>query len=328
MGKKVNPSAMRPDFQKCQWFTSNKKDYAKNILQDFLIRELAGKIINSRLFSHLSIKRVYDQNDAIKTEITIHTHKPGMLAGTPKVILPRSIGQVKPKGIKRREKRERKIEQYNKIPLIERFKMALREKIFPPVIISPLIVKNITQTLPETTFLPSFQVLIVEVLHPELNAIIIANNMAEQIENRVSVKSVMKKHSSYFKRMCAEGGIKITCSGRIGGAEIARKEKIQLGKMPLTSIKEYVEKAIAVAHTVYGTVSIQILIYIPAHFSVHFANRYSNNNKYSNRFNNDRTKTDHQLSSVFSENNKVEQVNELNTIKTQGDNNVNATQNN
>lgn len=212
MGKKVNPLAMRPNFKKCQWFTSNKRYFASKVLEDCMIRKLANEFIGERLFADLSIERIGEQ-----TNITINTHKPGTLVGT----------------------------KDKKIPLIEVYKKQLNEKIFKG---------------------KPFQVLLFEIFKPEINPIIIGNNVAEQLELRMSTKSCMKKAIGYFLRSCPNGGIKIVCSGRVGGAEIARKEKAQEGKMPLASIKADVSMAIAVAHTIYGTVSVRVYVYIPKDF--------------------------------------------------------------
>jgi len=217
MGKKVNPLAMRPNFKKCQWFTSNKRHFAQNVLEDYNIRELAAKTIGFRLYADLVIARIGTRRGN-QTTITINTHKPSAIVGS----------------------------RDNKVPLIDEYKKALQKHIF--------------QERP-------FNVLLVEIYKPELNAIIIANNLAEQIEARASVKNVMKKAMNYFHRSCLRGGIKIVCSGRVGGAEIARTEKVQEGKMPLASIKADIQMHIAVAHTVYGTVSVKVLVYIPPGFT-------------------------------------------------------------
>lgn len=213
MGKKVNPLAMRPNFKKCQWFTSNKRHFASKILEDCMIRKLANEVIGERLFADLSIERIGEQ-----TNITLNTHKPGVLVG----------GKDK------------------KNPLIEVYKKHLNDKIFHG---------------------KPFQVSLFEIFKPEINAMIVANNIAEQLELRMSTKSCMKKAMGYFLRSCPNGGIKILCSGRVGGAEIARREKVQEGKMPLASIKADVSMAIAVAHTVYGTVSVRVYTYIPKDFT-------------------------------------------------------------
>ena len=212
MGKKVNPLALRPNFVKCQWFTSNKREFAKKVLEDCQIRQLAKEVIGERLFADLSLERIGNQ-----TNITINTHKPGIIVGA----------------------------KEGKVSFIEKYKKQLEKKIFNG---------------------KSFQVLISEILKPELNPIIVANNVAEQLELRMNTKSCMKKAISYFIRNCPQGGIRIICSGRVGGAEIARREKIQEGKMPLSSIKASVSMAIGVAHTVYGTVSVKVYVYIPKDF--------------------------------------------------------------
>jgi small subunit ribosomal protein S3 len=233
MGKKVNPLAMRPNFKKCQWFTSNKRHFASKILEDCMIRKLANEFIGERLFADLSIERIGEQ-----TNITINTHKPGMLIG----------GKDK------------------KTPLIEIYKKQLSSKVFNS---------------------KPFQVSLFEIFKPEINPIIIGNNIAEQLESRMSTKSCMKKAISYFLRSCPNGGIKVVCSGRVGGAEIARREKVQEGKMPLASIKADVSMAIAVAHTIYGTVSVRVYVYIPKDFS-EFKKVYvsrDGDRKFPNKFN-------------------------------------------
>jgi small subunit ribosomal protein S3 len=142
--------------------------------------------------------------------------------------------------------------------LIEKYKKKLNDKIFNGRI---------------------FQVLISEVFKPETNCIIIAHNIAEQLEMRMSTKLCMKRAMNYFLRTVPNGGIRIICSGRVGGAEIARSEKVQEGKMPLASIKSNIQMAISVAHTVYGTVSVKVYTYLPKDSVNNEFKRYDNKDR-------------------------------------------------
>jgi len=104
------------------------------------------------------------------------------------------------------------------------------------------------------------QIKIVEVKTPELNAQLVAENIAEQLERRGSTKRAMKQSASRSMRMGAEG-IKISCSGRIGGAEIARTEWHLEGRLPLHTLRADIDYGFAEANTTYGKIGVKAWIF-------------------------------------------------------------------
>ena len=94
---------------------------------------------------------------------------------------------------------------------------------------------------------------------PELNAKLVAEGIAEQIEKRVSVKKLMKK-AGFAALKSGAKGIKICTSGRLGGAEIARCEWLRLGSIPLHTLRANVQYALAEAKTIYGIIGIKVWI--------------------------------------------------------------------
>ena len=103
-----------------------------------------------------------------------------------------------------------------------------------------------------------------EIASPELSAQLVGANIAEQIVRRASFKRVMKKAG--FAAMKAGGvGIKICCSGRLGGAEIARKEWLRLGSVPLHTLRSNIDYASVTAATTYGCVGVKVWICSGSH---------------------------------------------------------------
>ncbi|MEE8574695.1 MAG: 30S ribosomal protein S3 [Thermodesulfobacteriota bacterium] len=101
---------------------------------------------------------------------------------------------------------------------------------------------------------------IVEIRKPDLEAQLVAENIATQLERRVSFRRAMKKSVTSTLRMGAKG-IKITCAGRLGGAEIARTEWYREGRVPLHTLRADIDFGHAEAKTTYGVIGIQVLIY-------------------------------------------------------------------
>lgn len=100
---------------------------------------------------------------------------------------------------------------------------------------------------------------IVEVKKPELSAALVAQQIAHQLEGRVSFRRAMKKAVATTMKSGAEG-IKIICGGRLGGAEIARTEKYHQGRVPLHTLRADIDYAQATAHTTYGTIGVKVWI--------------------------------------------------------------------
>lgn len=101
---------------------------------------------------------------------------------------------------------------------------------------------------------------IVEVKSPELDAQLVAENVASQLERRIAFRRAMKQTVSRSMRMGAQG-IKISCSGRLAGAEIARTEWYNEGKVPLHTLRADIDYGFAEANTTYGKIGVKCWIY-------------------------------------------------------------------
>ena len=100
-----------------------------------------------------------------------------------------------------------------------------------------------------------------EVKRPELSAKLVAENVAHQIQNRISFRRAMKRAIQSSQRAGAEG-IRIQCGGRLGGAEIARVEGYNDGRVPLHTLRADIDYASVEAHTTYGTVGVKCWIFL------------------------------------------------------------------
>ncbi len=98
-----------------------------------------------------------------------------------------------------------------------------------------------------------------EVKTPELDAMLVAKSIAEQLERRSSYKKVMKRSSASALRAGARG-IKICCSGRLNGAEIARREWVRVGSVPLHTLRADIDYGFARANTTYGVIGVKVWI--------------------------------------------------------------------
>ena len=103
------------------------------------------------------------------------------------------------------------------------------------------------------------QINIFEVKRPEVDATIVADSIARQIEGRVSYRRAIKMAIATAMRVGAEG-IKVQISGRVGGAEIARSEMFKEGRTPLHTFRADIDYALAVARTQMGTMGIKVWI--------------------------------------------------------------------
>jgi small subunit ribosomal protein S3 len=99
-----------------------------------------------------------------------------------------------------------------------------------------------------------------EIKKPEMDALLVAKNIAEQLEKRGSFKRAMKRAAQSAKRSGALG-IKICCGGRLGGAEIARKEWLRVGSVPLHTLRKDIDYGFAEALTTYGVIGVKVWIY-------------------------------------------------------------------
>ncbi len=203
MGHKVNPTGMRLGVIKehnSVWY-ADKKEYAKNLLNDIQVREFLDK----RLVK-ASVSKIVIERPAQNARITIHTARPGIVIG-------------------------------KKGEDVDRLRREVGEMMGVPVHIN-----------------------IEEVRKPDLDARLVAQNVAGQLERRVMFRRAMKRAVQNAMRQGAKG-IKIQVGGRLGGAEIARSEWYREGRVPLHTLRADIDYATYEAHTTYGVIGVKVWIF-------------------------------------------------------------------
>ncbi len=147
---------------------------------------------------------------------------------------------------------------------IERFSKRLRLRVFaarPGIIIGKkgseiaLLKKELEKMLT-----PEVLIDIKEVRRPEIDAQLVAENISSQLERRIAFRRAMKRSVSSAMRFGAQG-VKIICSGRLGGAEMARTEWYKEGRIPLHTLRADVDYGFIEAQTTYGTIGIKVFIF-------------------------------------------------------------------
>ena len=202
MGQKVNPIGLRLGINRTwdsRWYAEG--DYAKNLFEDFRIRDFLKKRLNQA-----GISRVVVERPAKKARVTIYSARPGVVIG--------KGGQD-----------------------IEALKNELQKMTGSEVHLN-----------------------IVEIRKPELDAQLVAESIAQQLERRVSFRRAMKRSVQSAMRQGAEG-IRINCGGRLGGAEIARVEWYREGRVPLHTLRADIDYGISTAHTTYGACGVKVWIF-------------------------------------------------------------------
>lgn len=223
MGQKVNPYLMRLSLTKgwrSKWF-SRGAEFVKNLKEDLLIKELIGKKLGKNAgIGLVEIKR----GNGGHITITIHTSKPGIIIGR--------SGQG-----------------------VVDLKNALDEKIRTLNAEKPQQSKKQKGKKPEG----KIKIDIVEIKNADLWASLVAQNIANQLERRIAYRKAVKQAMEKVMQAKAKG-VKINVSGRLGGAEIARKEKFSTGSIPLSTLRAEIDYAYAQALTTYGTIGVKVWI--------------------------------------------------------------------
>ena len=206
MGQKVNPIALRIGHIKnwrSLWF-AEKKDYAKNVIQDRKIRDYIKK-----KFIQAAVSRIVIERLAEKIKVIIHTARPGIIIGRRGVDIDKLKSEIS--GI-------------------------LGKVSMDQIIIDPREIKN-----------------------PSIDAQLVAQSVAFQLEKRVAFRRAMKRA---IDQSLASGvkGIKIRCAGRLNGAEMARTEGYKEGKLPLQTLRATIDYGCAEALTTYGIIGVKTWI--------------------------------------------------------------------
>ena len=228
MGQKVNPHGIRVGVIKnwdSRWYVKDEV-FGDTLVSDYNIRKFLKKRLYKAGVPKIEIERFTTTDaqgkDSQRVKIYIHCAKPGMVIG-----------------------------QNGKS--IDELKAELEKMLQLPVSLN-----------------------IVEVKNPELNAQLVAENIASQLENRISFRRAMKmairntmnpeggrsrRGESYTAPLKAKG-IKINCSGRLNGAEIARGEHYHEGTIPLQTLRADIDYGFAEANTTYGKIGVKVWIYL------------------------------------------------------------------
>ncbi len=119
-------------------------------------------------------------------------------------------------------------------------------------------IAQLEEELKKVTF-KEIKILIHEIKRPELDAYLVSEAIASQLEGRISFRRAMKQAITAAMRMGAEG-IKVMCAGRLGGAEIARTEHYKEGRIPLQTLRADIDYANATANTIYGIIGVKVWI--------------------------------------------------------------------
>lgn len=203
MGQKVNPNGMRLGINKdwdSKWYAT-KKDYSKFLSNDVKIREYFEKRSKDANIAKVQIER-----NTKRTEIIVHTSKPGVIIG-------------------------RNGEEIEKIK------------------------KELSKLVNEEV-----QISIVDIKKPDINAAIVADMIATQIENRASFRMAQKRAIRNAMKAGAKG-IKTLVSGRLGGADMARSEGYTEGTIPLHTLRADIDYATSEADTTFGKIGVKVWIY-------------------------------------------------------------------
>ena len=116
------------------------------------------------------------------------------------------------------------------------------------------------RALLESRFGKRIQINIVEIQQAELDAYLVARAIAEQIEHRVAFRRAMKQ-ATFRTMQSGAKGIRMSCAGRLGGAEIARREIVHQGQVPLHTLRADIDYGFTEAHTTLGRIGIKVWIY-------------------------------------------------------------------
>ena len=101
---------------------------------------------------------------------------------------------------------------------------------------------------------------IVEIRKPEIDAKLVAQGIADQLERRIAFRRAMKRAVQSAMRLGADG-VRVACGGRLGGAEIARSESYREGRVPLHTLRAHIDYAEATAHTSYGVCGVKVWVF-------------------------------------------------------------------
>jgi small subunit ribosomal protein S3 len=222
MGQKINPKGFRVGvvFNWGSRWFANKKNYKELVFQDAKIRELLNAKLRPAGLSQIVIERSIN-----KIKLTLHVSRPGVVIG---------------RGGSGLEELKKYIEKHIRLNQTS---------------VNPYEVVKNTAELART----KVELAVEPVKEPNLSAILVAQTISDQLLRRMPQKRICNQAVERVMNAGAKG-VKILLSGRIGGAEIARREKYQAGTVPLSTIREEVDFAIVPCPTKSGYVGIKVWI--------------------------------------------------------------------
>ena len=206
MGQKVNPVGIRLGITRdwtSRWY-ANTRNFPAYIHQDWLVREFLKKKL-----AEASVSRIHIERAARKSNITIHTARPGVVIG----------------------KKGEDIERL-RLEVAKMMGMAVQD----------------------------VRLNIAEIRKPEVDAQLVAEGIAQQIERRVMFRRAMKRAVMNTMRSGALG-VKVRVSGRLNGSEIARTEWSREGRIPLHTFRAEIDYGLAEARTTYGVIGVKVWIF-------------------------------------------------------------------
>ena len=241
MGQKVNPHGARVGVIKdwnTRWY-ADKKNFADNLVSDAKLRKMIKELefvddkskkpvkLYDAGISSIEIERRFD-NEKARVTVTLNVAKPGIVIGA--------------NGAN-----------------IEKIKAAIVKELGAKnaqVILNVQEIKNPDLDAQNAQVILNVQ----EIKNPDLDAQLVAENIAAQLENRVSFRRAMKKCLQSSMRAGAKG-IKTSVAGRLGGADIARSEGYHEGSIPLQTLRADIDYGFAEAKTAYGRLGVKVWIY-------------------------------------------------------------------
>lgn len=230
MGQKTHPVGFRLGIVKnwqSRWFEEN--NLASLLMEDEKIR----RYLKTRL-NHAAVSKIEIERTPKKIVLIIHTARPGVVIG-------------------------RRGQEVDKL----RDELSQLIRSFREEEINRKRVKGwkVREDEESATEYDEVQIKIEEIKKPELNAKLVADNIAFQLTQRISFRRAMKKSVTSAMRGNAKG-IKIQCSGRLGGAEIARSEGYHEGRVPLHTLRADIDYARSTSRTTFGAIGIKVWIFM------------------------------------------------------------------
>src|SRR3954453_4301632 len=223
MGQKINPIGLRLGINRTwdsRWY-AGKQEYGKLLHEDVKIREILHKELKQAAVARIVIERPHK-----KCRVTIHSARPGVVIERPHKKCRVTIHSARPGVVIGKKGAD-----------IDKLRKRVAEITDSDVVIN-----------------------IVEIRKPELDATLVAESIAQQLERRVAFRRAMKRAVQSAMRLGAEG-IRINCSGRLGGAEIARMEWYREGRVPLHTLRADVDYGVATAFTTFGTCGVKVWVF-------------------------------------------------------------------